>query len=348
MNSIAQQLAERSDSLSHREARGAFLRTMFLLLKHGSAAEARDHAKAERASERVQAILQKAAVSGGGLDNWSAIGDYTNISSAFLESLRGVSVFDSILANGMVRVPLRSRGFSITTGITGSVVPERSVKPISSLVLGSQLVEPRKAASIVIVTKELADFSGAMQLFSAELVKGTVSATDTHFLSALISATTPTPSAGATLSNIGTDFDTLLSAVTTYAGSRLYYVASPSNIKSIMTKSNAGGTPAYPNVGINGGEIFPDVTAIASDAIASTAALLVDATALAGNSDAIIPGRSEQSTSQLESSPDSPPTAATTTLSLWQSDMLALRTERFFGYTIMRTTGIASLSGVSY
>src|SRR4051812_20841387 len=125
MNSIAEKIAERSENLSQRETRGAFLRTMFLLMKHGSAAEARHHAEAERASPRVCAILQKAAVTGGGLDSWSSVADYQNISNAFVESLRDASVFDAALNGGMIRAPLRSRGFFITTGVTGSVVPER-------------------------------------------------------------------------------------------------------------------------------------------------------------------------------------------------------------------------------
>jgi hypothetical protein len=161
--------------------------------------------------------------------------------------------------------------------------------------------------------------AGSQQLFNDELTKGVV-----------------------------TDFDTLLSAVTTHAGSRLFYVASPANVKSIMVKANTAGAPVFPNLGVTGGELFPGVTAIASDSISSSAALLFDATAIVGNSEGIIPGRSEQGTIQMESAPDSPPTGATTVISLWQHDLVALRMERFFGFTLMRASGAASLSGVSY
>jgi hypothetical protein len=50
----------------------------------------------------------------------------------------------------------------------------------------------------------------------------------------------------------------------------------------------------------------------------------------------------------MESAPDSPPTGATVMLSLWQNDLVALRMERFFGFTLMRSNGAASLSGVNY
>jgi hypothetical protein len=118
-------------------------------------------------------------------------------------------------------------------------------------------------------------------------------------------------------------------------------------MKGLVAKY-AGGTPAFPNLGPTGGELWPGVTAIASDQISSSAALMFDSTALVGNADLIIPGRSEQGTIQMETAPDSPPTGATTVISLWQNDLVALRMERFFGFTIMRNNGVASLSGVNY
>jgi hypothetical protein len=341
--SIAQQVADREQSLSQRAAKGDFFKLGLLMMKHGGVVGAREHAKVERASERVQSIL-KSAVTGIGLET---LADYQNIQAAFAESLRSLSVFDAVLDGGMVRAPLRSKGFSITTGITGAVVGERAFKPISSVVLAQQLLEPKKASAIVIVSKELANFPGSQQLFADELTRGVVAATDVSFLAALLQATTPTASAGATLANITTDFDTLFSAVTTHATSRLFYVASPSNVKSIMVKANTAGAPVFPNLGVTGGELFPGVTAIASDALTGTA-LLFDSTSIAGNADVIVPGRSEQSAIQMETAPDSPPTGATTVISLWQNDLVALRMERFFGFTIMRPSGVASLSGVNY
>jgi hypothetical protein len=349
MGSIAQQLAERGENIARKEAKADFFKFCHLVMRHGGAYQARDFAGAERARERVRNVLQKAAVSAGTLETWSAISDYQNISTAFLESLRSISVFDSALDGGMIKAPLRSRGFSVTTGISGSVIPEVSVKPISSLVLGTQLHEPKKAVATIVVTKELMGQADAAQLFNSELTRAVVAATDSNFITALIAATTPTASAGATLANITTDFDVLFSAVTTSAASRLFYVTSANNLKSIMVKANTAGAPVFPNLGPTGGELFPNVVAIASDSISSSAALLFDATALIGNSEGIIPGRSEQAALQMEStSPDSPPTASTVMLALWQNDLVALRMERFFGYTIMRSSGVASLSGVAY
>jgi hypothetical protein len=347
MSSIAEQVAERSVSLAAKAGKGDFIKLSHMLMKYGGAYEAHAAADAERVTPRIRNIL-KSAVTGATIGDWSSITDYQNIQAAFQESLALVSVFDAVLTGGMVRAPLRSRGFSITSGITGSVVSERSVKPVSSLVLASQLLEPKKASAIVIVSKELASFPGSVSLFGNELTRAVVAATDSNFLAALIAATTPTASAGSSLANITTDLGVLLSAITTGATSRVFYVTSSTNMKKLVLKSNAVGSPAFPGLTLNGGTVFGGVVAIASDSIPANTALMFSADAIVGNADVIVPGRSEQSTLQMETAPDSPPAASTTALSLWQSDLLALRMERFFGFTVMRASGVASLSGLNY
>ena len=182
---IAQRLGQVSNDLAHREARGAFIKTMFMLLKHRTAQDAYQHVDVERASPRVRDIL-KTAVSGATIGDWGANADYVNVQAAFQESLRDQSVFDAVLANGMVRAPLRSRGFCITTGISGAVTSERSIKVISRLTLAQQLLELQKAAAIVVISKELGDYPGSQQLFASELTKAVIAATDTNFLAALV------------------------------------------------------------------------------------------------------------------------------------------------------------------
>lgn len=346
--SFREQIRERGADLAQREARGAFRKLCFMWAKYGNSFQAREYCDAERVSSRVRNLIEKTAVTPGSLSDWSAIADYQFVSTAFLQGLATLSVFDAALNDGMIRAPLRSRGFSLVAGITGTALNELAVKPISSLTLTAQQLELRKVGPIVIASKELLGVAGSQQLFDDMLTEAVVSAIDTYFLSTLIAATTPTASGGATLSAITADFETLLTAVTTSAESHLFYVTSPTNMKSIMAKSNAGGQPAYPNLGINGGQLWPNVTAIASNAISATAALMFDAHALVGNSEGLIPDQSTHATLQMETAPDSPPTASTSLLSLWQTDNVALRLERWFGLTLLRSSGVASLSGVSY
>jgi hypothetical protein len=356
---IAQKIKELDFNAAQRENLGAFLRVSRLLTAHkGSSIEALQSEEGQRSTQRVQTILKnwrhiqsqaieaKTAVSPLAIS--SELSDYQNITEAFNLSLRSLSVFDAMLANGMVRAPLRSRGLTVTTGISGSVPSEQTIKPISSLVLGTSLLEPKKATAIVVATQELMRQPGADTLFNTELQRAVAAATDSVFLAGLVAATTPTASAGATLANITTDLSVLLSAVTTDATSQLYYITSPANMKKLMLKAQTSGNPAFPNLGPNGGQLLPGVTAIASDQVGSGVAILVAADAVAGNADLVTLDASEQSILQMSTTPDSPETASTIFLSLWQTDHRALRCERYFGFVVCRTSGVASLSGVSY
>ena len=314
----------------------------------GRLGEAIGVAQRSRAKERVVGIL-KSAIQPGTIADWGALADYQIISAAFSESLRNLGAFDAMLPV-MTPAPLRSRGVTITTGITGSSPSERSIKPISSIAFGSALVEPLKATATIVTTTEVARSADANtnRLFDSELRKGCVAAIDSVFLAALIASTTPTASSGSTLANVVTDLGVLLSAVTTGANSRLYYVTSPANMKKLVLKSNTIGAPAFPALGPTGGEIMPSITAIASDQIPSGAAILVDATQLAGSADAFRLDATEQAVVQLDTAPDSPAIASTTMLSLFQTDHRALRAERFFGFVVLRSSAAASLSGVAY
>jgi hypothetical protein len=301
-------------------------------------------------NKRVREILEKTVVGAGSLTDWSAIGEYRNLSDAFSESLRTVGVFDAMLPY-IAPAPLRSRGVTVTTGISGAVVGEGQIKVISKLVLGNALVEPRKAQGSLILTQELLHRQdpAVLRLLENELRRAVVAATDSVFLAELVAATTPAGSAGSTLAQITSDISTLVSAVTTGENSQLFFICSPANMKKLSLKQNSVGSRAFENLGPNGGTLMPGVTAIASNSIASDVALLVDATLIAGSADIIELSRSPYLVAQLvDSNPDSPETASTVQISLWQHGLQWLIAERFFGFVLTRATACASLNSVSW
>ncbi len=204
----------------------------------------------------------KTAVDPGGTTegNWAApLGDYAAVSAAWLESLRPVSVFDRLLADGIVRVPLKTRIIIVTGGITGYGITEAHVKPISSLSLDADTIEPRKAVATIVISNELAKFAtpASEKLFNSELRKGVAAATDLVFLSGLAVGVTPSASAGSSAANVLTDLQTLLAAIDTGPNSRLYFIVDATAAKKLVTKTNSSGAIAFPSMGINGGEIFP-------------------------------------------------------------------------------------------
>jgi hypothetical protein len=297
-----------------------------------------------RVSEAV-----KGAIAAASTANASTLVQFPTAAAGFLESLRSISVFDRLMAGGMVRAPLYTRSIVVSTGATGANPGEAEIKPISSLQLDGALLRPIKTSAIVVATEELIKFGMPTPLFDSELRRAVSAVTNSQFLAGLVAATTPTASAGATAANILTDLKTLLDAIDYGEGARLYFITSPDDAKGIGTVINAAGQLQFPNFSVvGGGEVLPGIVGLISSDLPSGAAVMLDATQLLAGDEGVTIDASRQATIQLNTSPDSPATASTVPTSLWQQGLAAIRCERVFGYTVARSGAVASLSGVNY
>ena len=57
---------------------------------------------------------------------------------------------------------------------------------------------------------------------------------------------------------------------------------------------------------------------------------------------------SREASLQMESAPDSPPTATTVLTSLWQHNMVAIKAERFINWRLRRNNAVAYVAGANY
>ena len=191
-----------------------------------------------------------------------------------------------------------------------------------------------QGGSHFVISNELPKFAtpASEKLFNAELRKGVAAATDLVFLSGLAVGVTPTASAGSSAANVLTDLQTLLAAITTGPNSRLYFIVDATAAKKLVTKTNSSGAIAFPGMGINGGEILPGVTALVTDQLGANIAMFVDATGIIGETANVDLKMARHATLQFDTAPDSPQTALTGVVSLWQRDLRALMAERWFGF----------------
>jgi hypothetical protein len=118
-------------------------------------------------------------------------------------------------------------------------------------------------------------------------------------------------------------------------------------------------TPLTEQVTVNGGLLagIPLVTSNASPkggvqdtpaAVTSTITLVDAAEILIGDDDLASIDYSSQTSLQMDSAPDSPVTASTTFLSLYQQDLAAWRVVRSINWKLRRTGAAAYISGASY
>jgi hypothetical protein len=294
---------------------------------------------------------QKAAALAGG----TAVGDWTEqlasyqvLAAAFLESLKNFGAFDAMLPS-MRRVPFRTRVGSVTTGASGTTVPQASMKPISKLVLAGTQIDEKKAVAILVMTDELAKFSGTVagDLFAVELSNAVATETDSQFVSILTSGATSNGSSGVTAEHVLNDLRGALAAITTGQRSRLFLLTTSAIAKTLSVLHASTGAQAFPTMAYNGGSIA-GIQVVVSDGVPASTMLLADASQIAAASESLQLSASNEAIVQMDTSPDSPISASTNLVSLWQNNFAGLRAERFFGAQKLTTTGVCVVTSVAY
>jgi hypothetical protein len=237
-----------------------------------------------------------------------------------------------------------------TAGYSGATVPQHAPKPISSLSITGTTIDERKAVVIAVLTSELMRYSMENAdggLFLTELQNALGAETDEEFISILTTGATSFPSTGSTAEGVRNDLRAALQAITTSKRSKLFLITSSAIAKTLPVLHSSTGTGAFDGLRYDGGDIG-GITVLVSDGIASTSMVLVDATQVAAGSEGIALSASTQASIHMNTTPDSPPTASSAYISLWQMNQTALRAERYFGAVKLSTTGVCVITSVNY
>ena len=187
---------------------------------------------------------------------------------------------------------------------------------------------------------------GAAALLSNELRKGVAAASDETFIATLTDGIAGTSSAGGTSIGILQDLRRA-GGYNTNIASRLFIIAPIRHVKFWATKTTGTGELAFPGLSPRGGSIA-GIDVVVSDALASDQWIVLDAAQICAASGTLDVSQSQAATLQMNDSPDSPPSASTSVISLWQTNQTAIRLERFFGCERLRSTAVALIDGASY
>jgi HK97 family phage major capsid protein len=303
----------------------------------------------QRGNPADQYMRVKAAVSALTLDSGS-FATYELLVSGFANALSSSGVFDRLLAGGMRTIPLGRTIGAVTTAATAYVVGEGSAKQVSKLALTNGTLSPAKAHCIVAVANELLKIGGrdVDALLTRELINACVLAIDSAFLSILLTGVSVGTSSGQTAESVRADLAVLLAAVVTDQTSKLFVITTPAICKSwcAMGATATSGAVAFPDVGPQGGSIL-GIPVIASDAVTAGEVVLVDASAIAAGSDAVVISTMSEGSITPDTAPDSPQTASTNVVSLWQGDLSAILVERWWGASVLRSTAVAAISNAN-
>jgi HK97 family phage prohead protease len=295
---------------------------------------------------------------------------YTQAAAEFAEFLRPATIIGRI--PGLRRVPFNIQVPRMTAGASVGWVGENAPKPVSSEAFDTITLRWAKAAGIVVLTQELmrfsnpaaealvrADLSRAMaQFLDAQFVDPTVAAVTNVSPASITNGVTAVTPTGTTASAFRADVKTLLAPLLT-ANIPLdsgVWIMHTSLAISLSLMQNSLGQQVFPGMTKTGGTLlgFPVIASTNVPATGGSPAdgyalifAIADEIMLADDGNTVIDA-SDQASIQMDTAPDSPPSASTPVVSFWQMNFVGLRAERWINWQKRRTQAVQYMAGTKY
>lgn len=337
-----------------------------LMLAKGDPFHAVKIFEARQPLSRFIDVVRKSTVAAGTTTDatWAApLAQLQPISSAFVEYLRPQTILGRM--SGFRRMPFGTRAPRATSGTSVSWLGQNATAPASSMAFDTMTFKPAKIGGVVAITEELATSSDpdAAVMIRADLAAAVAQFSDQAFCDpalaevadispASITYNAPTIAAtGTTASAFRDDFKALTELITT-SFTEPFLIMTPATAISLATLGDSSGL--LKNIGAKGGDIagIPVITSgnVPADANSPGDGIIIlcDAAEIFLNEGAIELDASKNALLEMSSAPDSPATASTTMVSLWQHNMLGILIRRFVRWQPRRSGGVAYLTGVRY
>ena len=322
----------------------------------------------------VANILKAAVAAGTTTDTtWAApLVDYQTMAGEFIELLRPATIIGRI--PGLRRVPFNIRMASQTSGSTQYWVGEGAPKPVSKLGFSEVTLRWAKAAGIVVLTEELvrAANPSAEAVVRADMIAQNAQFLDEQFIhpgvgevanvspGSITAGITPVTATGTTAAAFRTDMQTLLSSFITsnLDVSDLVMIMSSVSAMRFSFMMNALDQREFPDVSMNGGNIggIPVITSQSANVSGSPTygnliiVLKPSEIMLADDGQVIIDASREASLQMLDNPTNSPTggTTATSMVSMFQTNSVAIRAERFINWKRRRDAAVAWINNTAY
>jgi HK97 family phage major capsid protein len=323
------------------------------------------------------ALVLTAAVAAGDTttSGWASELVYNqNLTSAFLEYLRPQTIIGKI--QGMTKVPFNVRWGTQTGGATGYWVGQGSPTPVSKLTTGSDSLGIAKAAGLVVLDKELmmSSVPAAEVLVRDDLAKTIAQFLDVQFIApdyaavanvnpaSITNGVDPQAAGGTAAANLRTDAQNLFATFDTnnLEGPDFVWITTPKVARAISLMLTSLGQPLYPTVTPFGGTFlgYPLIVSLSSMQVGSPVTnegnllVLVHAPSIAmADEGGLTIDASEEAAIQMLDNPTNASTGgttATTMVSMFQTNSVALRATRFINWKKRRTFAVQYIKDAAY
>jgi HK97 family phage major capsid protein len=327
--------------------------------------------------DRLRGHFEKASVLAGttvNSVNAAALVDPMNLASEFIEFLRADTIIGKFGRNGVPAlnaVPFNIRVVGRNTGGVGYWVGEGAPKPLTAFEYGVTTLAYTKVAAISVITQELARFSSpsADRLTRDGLRAALIERIDIDFVDPASAAVANVQPASITngltpLSPSGTTADAARADLANLLSSFIESNQDPSGLVIIMPATlalslsllrNSLGQPEFNGLTMTGGR-FEGIPVIVSQyaANASGAGNLVIAVNtrevfLADDGEVTVDASTEASLQMLDNPTNNSATATPTTMvSMFQTNSIALRAERFINWAKRRAAAVVYMDDVNW
>lgn len=345
-------------------------------LAKGNIMQAAEIAKSRFGDDEDVNLRIKAAVAAGTtLDSTNAapLVRTDNFEGDFVEFLRPQTILGKFGQNGIPslrRIPFNVRITGQTSGGEGYWVGEGAPKPVTEFDFNAVELRWAKVANIAVLTEELIRFSSpsAERLVRDALAEALINRLDTDFIlpskaavanvspASITNGVTAIPSSGTSADAVRDDMRALWA---TYIANNIdptgaVYIMNPRTALALSLMRNPLGQSEFNGMTMRGGSL-DGVPVIVSNYVPYTSAggLVILANAsdiyLADDGQVAIDASREASL-QMDNAPtnNSATPTATTLVSMWQTNSVALRAERYINWAKRRPQAVAYLSGVNW
>jgi HK97 family phage major capsid protein/HK97 family phage prohead protease len=338
----------------------AFVRLACAMLAcHGNKQEAAIHAARWDDSTPEVALALKAAIAPGTSTDavWAGPLVNQNIANEFLELLRPATILGKI--PNLREVPLNTKVPAQTAGGTYGWVGEAKPKPVTKLAFATESLGVAKAAGIIVLTEELVRLSNpkAEEICRKDMIAGIAQFLDQQFIDPAVAAvagvnpasiTNGAPTAAAS----GAPLADILGLINHFATNNisvdgLVFILNAANALALSFRNNADGSPQFPGITVSGGS-FKGITFIASNAATTNVIALQPQLILFADDGGVTIDASREASLQMDSAPASPADATTVYVSLWQTNCVGLRAERFVNWKRVGTNSVKYLTAANW
>jgi len=339
----------------------AFVRAVCAQYLHkGDMRDAIDYAEKRWGRDNPEVALHlKAAVAAGTTTDpiWAKPLVNQNVSTELIELVRPATFLGQI--KGFKKVPFNTKMPRQTNGGTYNWVGEAKPKPVTSLGFDTVALDMSKIAGIIALTKELAMLSNpdAEQVVRNDMIAGIAKFSNQQFIDPAValvagvhpaSITNGAPTAPATADPLA-DILGLIRYFTangiSIAG--VTFLLSPGNALALAVAKGSDGSTTFPGLSVSGGS-YLGMDFIASELVGDMLIALQPSYILYAEDGGVEIDVSQEATLQMDSAPASPPIDTTVMVSLWQTNQIGIRAERFINWNKINPNAVRYLTAAVY